>query len=200
MVDKNSSLFKEEKKDYSIYCGVDEAGRGPLAGALVMAGVLLLEPIEDLKDSKKLTAKKREKLYGIIKQSSKYYIYEANAQKIDQIGLSRCLKEGLSLIKKHFKDTPIIFDGNSSFGVDGIETMIKADDKIDCVKAASILAKVYRDNQMVEYSKIYPEYKFEKHKGYGTKAHLEAIAKYGYCKIHRVSFKIKLPNSENSLF
>jgi len=200
MMNKNGLLFQEHKKDYSNYCGIDEAGRGPLAGALVIAGVVLKKPIKELKDSKKLSAKKREKLYEIIKKSSNYYIYEANSAKIDEIGLSRAIKEGLERIKNYFKDRELIFDGNSSFGVSGIETMIKADDKIECVSAASILAKVYRDNQMLKYAKIYPEYGFEKHKGYGTKAHIEAISKYGYCEIHRRSFKINLPKKENSLF
>ena len=165
-----------------------------------MVGVVLLKPVNKLKDSKRLTPKKREELYKIIKKNSKYHIYEASSLKIDQIGLSKAIQEGLKEIKKVFNNTKFIFDGNSSFGVNKIETLIKADDKIKCVSAASILAKVYRDNQMIEYSKIYPEYGFEKHKGYGTKAHLEAIAKYGYCPIHRKSFKINLPNKKNSLF
>lgn len=199
MTQKELTLFDLEYKDYRNYCGIDEAGRGPLAGALVMAAVVLKRDIDGLKDSKKLTAKKREKLFDIIKNNSNWYIYEANAQKIDELGLSKVIKEGLELIKNYFTDVEFIFDGNSSFGVRGIDTLIKADDKIESVKAASILAKVYRDNQMVEYAKIYPEYGFDKHKGYGTKAHLEAIAKYGYCDIHRKSFKIKLPTLSNSL-
>ncbi len=200
MAKNSGNLFEFEDTDYSRYCGIDEAGRGPIAGALVVAGVVLENEIEGLKDSKKLTQKRREELSEKIKKCSKYYIYEVGAKKIDKIGLSKAIKEALEAIKIEFKAYNIIFDGNSKFGVDGIETMIKADDKIEAVKAASILAKVYRDNQMIEYAKQYPEYGFEKHKGYGTKAHLEAVAKYGYCEIHRKSFKINLSFAENKLF
>jgi len=199
MIQKSQTLFELENIDYSNYCGIDEAGRGPIAGALVVAGVVLTNKIDGLKDSKKLTQKKREELYNIIKNNSKYYIYEVEAKKIDEIGLSKAIKEALLAIKNYFKDYKFIFDGNSSFGVEGIDTLIKADDKVECVKAASILAKVYRDNQMIEFAKKYPEYGFDKHKGYGTKAHLEAIAKFGYCKIHRRSFKIKLPTQHHLL-
>jgi len=192
MTQKTKSLFDTQNIDYSNYCGIDEAGRGPIAGALVVAGVVLTNKIDGLKDSKKLTQKRREELYNIIKNNSKYYIYEVEAKKIDEIGLSKAIKEALLAIKKHFNGFNFIFDGNSSFGVRGIETLIKADDKVECVKAASIIAKVYRDNQMIEFAKKYPEYGFEKHKGYGTKAHLEAIAKFGYCEIHRKSFKINI--------
>ena len=197
MKQESKALFDNLDIDFNKLCGIDEAGRGPIAGALVMAGVILTKDIDGLNDSKKLTEKKREKLYKIIKNSSKYFIYEVNAAKIDEIGLSKAIKECLEAIKNYFgEDTNFLFDGNSTFGVDGISTLVKADAKIKAVSAASILAKVYRDRQMVEYSKIYPEYGFEKHKGYGTKAHIEAIEKYGYCKIHRRSFKIKLHSTK----
>ena len=126
-----------------------------------------------------------------LKKNSKYYIYIVEAEKIDKIGLSKSIKEALEAIKDFFGDIDYIFDGNSSFGVKGIQTLIKADSKIATVSAASILSKVYRDNLMQEYAKIYPEYGFEKHNGYGTKEHIEAIKKNGYCKIHRKSFKLK---------
>ena len=201
MSKKIVSLFDDIDIDSKSLCGIDEAGRGPIAGALVMAGVVLIKDIDGLNDSKKLTEKKREKLYELIKNSSKYFIYEVNAAKIDEIGLSKAIKEGLEAIKNYFgEDVNFLFDGNSSFGVDGISTLVKADAKVQAVSAASILAKVYRDRQMVEYSKIYPQYGFEKHKGYGTKAHIEAIEEYGYCKIHRRSFKIKLSSKDNTLF
>lgn len=201
MKQKNSSLFDNLEINETNLCGIDEAGRGPIAGALVMAGVVLINKVDGLNDSKKLTEKKRENLYEIIKNSSKYFIYEVDAKKIDEIGLSKALKEGLKAIKQYFgTKQKFLFDGNSSFGVDGIPTLIKADAKIKAVSAASILAKVYRDRQMVEYAKLYPQYGFEKHKGYGTKAHIEAIQKYGYCEIHRRSFKIKLKSEEKGLF
>jgi len=202
MSKEKESLFGSMDIDYQDICGIDEAGRGPIAGSLVMAGVILNEKIEGLNDSKKLSEKKRENLYEIIKNSSKWYIYEVKASKIDEIGLSKAIKTCLLAIKNHFgEDTDFLFDGNSSFGVSNIPTLVKADTKVPAVSAASILAKVYRDRQMIKFAKAYPNYGFEKHKGYGTKAHLEAIAKYGYCEIHRKSFKINLPKlKENTLF
>jgi len=202
MKKKNTILFNNTDTNYQDICGIDEAGRGPIAGSLVMAGVILNEKIEGLNDSKKLSEKKRENLYEIIKNSSKWFIYEIKASKIDDTGLSKAIKESLLAIKNYFdKDIDFLFDGNSSFGVSDISTLVKADTKVPAVSAASILAKVYRDRQMKEFAKIYPNYGFEKHKGYGTKAHLEAIAKYGYCKIHRKSFKIKLPKfKDKTLF
>jgi len=200
MKTKSKALFNDLEIDLNNLCGIDEAGRGPIAGSLVMAGVILTKKLEGLNDSKKLTAKRREKLYDVIKNSSKYFIYEVNAAKIDEFGLSKAIKECLEAIKNYFgEDTNFLFDGNSSFGVEGIPTLIKADAKVQAVSAASILAKVYRDRQMIEYSKMYPEYGFEKHKGYGTKVHIEAIEKYGYCEIHRQSFKIKGLSLQNSL-
>jgi len=202
MKKKNATLFSNTDTNYQDICGIDEAGRGPIAGSLVMAGVILNEKIEGLNDSKKLSEKKRESLYEIIKNSSKWFIYEVKASKIDNAGLSKAIKESLLAIKNYFdEDIDFLFDGNSSFGVSDISTLVKADTKVSAVSAASILAKVYRDRQMKEFAKIYPDYGFEKHKGYGTKAHLEAIAKYGYCKIHRKSFKIKLPKfNDKTLF
>ena len=201
MKTKIGSLFDDLNIDLDNLCGIDEAGRGPIAGSLVMAGAILTKKVDGLDDSKKLTEKRRENLYEIVKNSSKHFIYEVNAAKIDEIGLSKSIKECLEAIKNHFgADANFLFDGNSSFGVEGIPTLVKADAKVQAVSAASILAKVYRDRQMIEYAKVYPEYGFEKHKGYGTKAHLEAIDKFGYCEIHRRSFKIKLKNIENNLF
>ena len=199
---KQSTLFFDNFKQNSYkLCGIDEAGRGPIAGPLVVAGVVLKSDIKDLNDSKKLTSKKRKELYEIIKKSSKYYIYLVDAKKIDNFGLSKAINESLKAIKNFFsKDVEFLFDGNSSFGVDGINTLIKADQKVKEVSAASILAKVFRDNLMQEYAKIYPEYGFEKHKGYATKAHLEAIKKYGYCEIHRKSFKIKKTFTQLNLY
>ena len=172
-------------------CGIDEAGRGPLAGDLVMAGVILTNEIKGLMDSKKLTEKKREALYPLIIESSLHHIVSFSAQQIDKEGLSCCLAQGLESIQKHLNAEVYLFDGNQTFGILGINTMIKADTKVPEVSAASILAKVTHDRAIVEASKKFPLYGFEKHKGYGTKAHIEAIKKHGYCEIHRRSFKIK---------
>lgn len=172
-------------------CGIDEAGRGPLAGDLVMAGVILKNPIKGLMDSKVLTEKKREALYPQIIENSLYHIISFSPQQIDEHGLSYCLGKGLESIQKYLKSDIYLFDGNQTFGVLGINTMVKADGKIPEVSAASILAKVTHDRAIIKASKIYKNYGFEKHKGYGTKAHVEAIKEHGYCDIHRRSFKVK---------
>ena len=172
-------------------CGIDEAGRGPLAGNLVIAGVVLNSPIDALADSKKLTPKKREELYTIIVQNSQYHIVSFSPKEVDELGISKCINRGLQEIQSNLPHCDYLFDGNSSFGVDNIETLIKADTLIPEVSASSILAKVTHDRDIIEMSKIYPEYGFEKHKGYGTKAHIEAILKYGRCPIHRESFRVK---------
>jgi len=172
-------------------CGIDEAGRGPIAGSLVMAGVILTKKIEGLMDSKVLSEKKREALFPLIIENSQYHIVSFSAKDIDKRGISKCLSEGLESILSHLESEDFLFDGNSTFGVSGLRTMIKADAKIPEVSAASILAKVTRDREMVEFAKTYTEYGFEGHKGYGTKAHIEAIKQHGYCPIHRRSFKLK---------
>ena len=174
-------------------CGIDEAGRGPLAGPIVVAGVILDRDIDGLNDSKKLSEKKREELYSKIIDNSRYHISIVDNQYIDENGISNAIKRALDEIINSLKGENIsfLFDGNSSYGIKELNHMIKADSKIKEVSAASILAKVTRDRLMIEYAKIYPEYGFEKHKGYGTKAHLKAIKEYGYSPIHRRSYKIK---------
>lgn len=172
-------------------CGIDEAGRGPLAGPLVMAGVVLLNPVEGLMDSKKLTEKKREALFPHIIENSKFHIVSFSAEEVDERGISKCLQKGLRSIQHHLPDVEYLFDGNSTFGVSNIITMVKADDKVAEVSAASILAKVTRDREMIALAETYPEYGFEKHKGYGTKAHIEALVTYGRCKEHRKTFRVK---------
>jgi ribonuclease HII len=172
-------------------CGIDEAGRGPLAGPLVMAGVILHRRLHGLMDSKLLSEEKREKLYAKIIDNSAYCIIRFSPEEIDGDGLSRCMRKGLEIIKEKLPDAHYLFDGNTAFGVDGIETMIKADMKVREVSAASILAKVIRDREMIEIAKAYPQYGFEHHKGYGTKAHINAIRKYGRCAIHRQSFRVE---------
>lgn len=174
-----------------VLCGIDEAGRGPLAGSLVMAGVVLKNPIEGLMDSKKLTEKKREALYPLVIENSEYHIVSFSAEEIDELGISKCLQQGLQSIQKHLQGCDYLFDGNSTFGVENITTMVKADDKVAEVSAASILAKVTRDREMVEMATKFPEYGFEKHKGYGTKAHLEALVKHDRCEVHRKSFRVR---------
>ncbi len=172
-------------------CGIDEAGRGPIAGPLVMAGVILNRPIDGLNDSKKLTQKKREQLFEMIVSNARYHIVRFSAQQVDDTGISHCLGEGLRSIMHEIQEADFLFDGNSTFGVSGLRTLIKADAKIPEVSAASILAKVTRDREMIQLASQFPEYGFEKHKGYGTAAHIEVIKRYGYCEIHRRTFKLK---------
>ncbi len=172
-------------------CGIDEAGRGPLAGPLVIAGVVLTKKLLGLMDSKKLSEKRRESLYPKIIAASHYHIAVFTHRQIDEKGISECLHDGLEQIKASLLEYDYLFDGNSTFGVEGIETMVKADAKVPEVSAASILAKVTRDRMMMDYATEYPEYGFEKHKGYGTSAHVEAMRKYGRCAIHRQTFRVK---------
>jgi ribonuclease HII len=172
-------------------CGIDEAGRGPLAGPLVMAGVVLKTPIEGLMDSKQLTEKKREALFPLIIETAECHIVSFSAEKIDEVGISKCLHLGLREIQQYLSECRYLFDGNSTFGVPDIETMVKADAKVPEVSAASILAKVTRDREMVKMAETYSEYGFEKHKGYATKAHYEALIRYGRCPVHRKSFRVR---------
>ena len=172
-------------------CGIDEAGRGPLAGSLVIAGVVLKKPIAGLMDSKKLTEKKREALYPLVIENSAYHIVSFSAKEVDEMGISQCLQAGLQSIQEHLTEVEYLFDGNSSFGVENITTMVKADSKVAEVSAASILAKVTHDREMIAMAKKYPQYGFEKHKGYGTKAHIEALLKYDRCEMHRKTFRVK---------
>ena len=172
-------------------CGIDEAGRGCLAGPLVVAGAVLKEPILGLNDSKQLSEKQREALFEILKEKSEHKIVFCDHQMVDEKGLSACLQYAIVSIKAHFLDYEILMDGNCNFGVSGISTMIKADAKVAEVSAASILAKVSRDRFMCEIASLYPQYDFEKHKGYGTALHVQKIQEFGYCEIHRKSFKLK---------
>jgi len=180
------------RNNYSKHlCGIDEAGRGPFAGPLVVAGVVLKRDIEELDDSKKLSEKKREKLFDIIKQNSTNHIVFSSAKKIDEVGLSICLQDSIKEIMQNIEAKEYLMDGNTAFGIVNLNYLIKADAKIKEVSAASILAKVSRDRHMCQIASNYPEYLFEKHKGYGTKAHIKAIIEHGYSDIHRRSFKIK---------
>ncbi len=185
-------------KGYKVICGIDEAGRGPLAGPVYAAAVILplgLE-IEGLNDSKKLTEKKREQLFDIIcEKAVSYSIGIATEQEIDEINIlnatflaMRRAVEGLDV-----KPDYALVDGNQHPGLSITdETIIKGDGKSMSVAAASILAKVSRDRYMLEMAKKYPEYCFEKHKGYGTKLHYEMLEKYGVSEIHRRSFLKKI--------
>lgn len=187
LFDKNEILNDFD----STIVGIDEAGRGSLAGPMMMAACKLHKDINGLCDSKKLSEKKREELYRFILLNSNYLILAFSSEQIDEIGLSACLKRGLTLIKKHFKEeNNFLYDGNTNFGISGIRTQIKADFYIKQVSAASILAKVSKDKVMNFLAKDFPCYEFEKNKAYGTKTHKELIAKFGISALHRKSFKL----------
>ena len=182
-------------------CGIDEAGRGPLAGPLVVAGVILEKDILGLNDSKVLSEKKREKLFDEIKEKSKYHIVFKSAKEIDDFGISFCLKSSILEIMEKLQEfsNNFLMDGNTNFGIQNLQKEIKADAKYAQVSAASILAKVSRDRFMDEISPLYANYNFHKHKGYGTKSHIEAIRKFGRSDIHRFSFKLKALGETESL-
>ena len=182
-------------------CGIDEAGRGPLAGPLVVAGVILEKDILGLNDSKVLSEKKREKLFDEIKEKSKYHIVFKSAKEIDDFGISFCLKSSILEIMEQLQEfsNNFLMDGNTNFGIENLQKEIKADAKYARVSAASILAKVSRDRFMDEISPLYANYNFHKHKGYGTKAHIEAIREFGRSDIHRFSFKLKALGETESL-
>jgi len=174
-------------------CGIDEAGRGPIAGDLVVAGCIFYgdTKIDGLNDSKKISEKRRYELFEEILPNTINHIVVISPQEIDNDGISKCMTRALEEIKLTLNATEYLFDGNTTFGVKGLDTMVKADGKIAEVSAASILAKVVHDRNIIRDSTIYPEYSFEKHKGYGTKLHVEMIRRYGYTPIHRRSFKLK---------
>lgn len=176
-----------------IILGIDEAGRGPLAGPLVVAGVVLKEPLKGLNDSKKLSAQKRETLYELIITHSHYHIAVIDHTLIDEYGLSYALRQGIAEVLKALPGYKTIMDGNSRFGFANLIPIVKADASIPEVSAASILAKVTRDRWMDQQAVHYPHYNFLAHKGYGTQQHREEIARYGLSPIHRKSFRLKTP-------
>ena len=194
-------FWDDEVGKNGVICGIDEAGRGCVAGPLCVAGCILKKQIAGLDDSKKLSEKRRNELFTEITANSHYKIVEFSNSQVNEMGLSKCLKTALESIVEFFKDfdCEIIYDGNTTFGADGFKTLVKADATIPAVSAASILAKVSRDKKMLEFDKKFPEYGFKKNKGYGSKTHIEAIEKFGLTPCHRKSFKIK-SLSQKSLF
>jgi ribonuclease HII len=172
-------------------CGIDEAGRGCIAGDMVIAGVILDKPVLGLCDSKKLTRNKRQELFKKIIESSQYHIVRVSPKSIDNEGLSLGLQNSIKEIMQVLSCDDYLFDGNTTFGIPHLRSQIKADRDIQEVSAASILAKVTKDNLLIEEGKKYPNFSFASHQGYGTKKHIEEIRKYGYTPLHRKSYKIK---------
>lgn len=186
-------IHNEEK--YKYICGIDEAGRGPLAGPVVVASVIMPQEsmIEGVNDSKKVSEKKREILFDKIKEEAiSYGIGIVWQDEIDEINILEATKKALTESLKELKVKPdvILVDALTKINTLGIEyrSLIKGDAKVYSIAAASILAKVTRDRIMREMDEIYPQYGFAKHKGYGTAYHMQAIREYGLCPIHRRSF------------
>lgn len=176
-------------------CGIDEAGRGPLAGPVVVAAVIMPRDsfIEGVNDSKKVSEKKRELLYDLItKDAIAWGVGIIDQKEIDRINILNATKEGLTTAIKNLEVKPdrIIVDALKGIDTLGIPytSIIKGDAKCYSIAAASIIAKVTRDRIMRQWDEIYPQYGFEKHKGYGTAMHMQAIREYGLCPLHRRSF------------
>ena len=186
------SLYSDNLK---YICGIDEAGRGPLAGPVVVAAVIMPKDsmIEGVNDSKKVSEKKREALYEkITNEAIAYSTAIIDHTRIDEINILNATKEGLTNCIKDLAVKPdrILVDALEKIDTCKIPytSIIKGDAKCYSIAAASIIAKVTRDRIMRQWDEIYPEYGFEKHKGYGTATHIKAIKEYGLCPIHRKSF------------
>lgn len=186
------------EKGYNLVCGVDEAGRGPLAGPVCAAAVVLPKGLilEGVNDSKKLTEKKREALFDVItEQALDWSVAFATVEEIEEINILNAAMLAMKRAVEGLKN-PVdfaIIDGNRKPPLEmDCEAVVKGDAKSMSVAAASILAKVSRDRILRQYAVDYPQYRFEKHKGYGTKVHVEALKKYGPCEVHRPSFLKKI--------
>ena len=183
------------RKGIKYICGIDEAGRGPLAGPVVVAAVIMPEDsmIEGVNDSKKVSEKKREILYDqILNEAIAYSVGIINQNEIDEINILNATKKGLTTAVKELSVRPdrIIVDALDKIDTDGIPytPIIKGDAKCYSIAAASIIAKVTRDRIMRQWDEVYPQYGFAKHKGYGTATHIAAIKEYGLTPLHRLSF------------
>ena len=188
-------VFERELKEkgYKVRAGVDEVGRGPLAGPVVCCAVIMPENdiIDGVTDSKKLSEKKREELSKIIKEKAvAFSIAEISEKEIDEINILEAVKKCMVKAVEGLKVKPDItlVDGNDTGLNIKAKYVVKGDLNSYTVGCASIVAKVYRDNLMVEVAKEFPEYGFEKHKGYGTKAHIDKIKEIGPCRLHRKTF------------
>lgn len=194
MLEIEESLYS---KGYKFVCGVDEAGRGPLCGPVVAAAVILKrdDKIEGVNDSKKLSEKKREEVYErIMEKALAVGVGMSDVDVIEEVNILNATKMAMRQAIDNLKQKPdyVLVDGNQWINIDiKGETVVHGDAKSESIAAASIVAKVTRDRMLIDWDKEYPEYGFAKHKGYGTKAHIEAIGKYGLTPIHRPSFCTK---------
>ena len=186
--------FEQQYRDFTLICGIDEAGRGPLAGPVVAGAAILPKDctILYLNDSKKLSEKRREELYlEIQKKAVTWAVGIASPERIDEINILQATYEAMRQAVSGLKEVPSILF-NDAVTIPGIDIpqvpIIKGDAKSVSIAAASVLAKVTRDHMMVEYDQLFPQYGFAKHKGYGTAAHIAAIREYGPTPIHRRTF------------
>lgn len=198
-IERLTTLKEEENKLYNenikYICGIDEAGRGPLAGPVVVGAVILPEDsfIEGVNDSKKVSEKKREKLYEqITEEAIAYSVGIVDQKTIDEINILNATKLGVKLALEGLSQKPeiIMVDALNNMDTLGIPyiSVVKGDAKNYCIAAASIIAKVTRDRMMREWDEVYPIYGFAKHKGYGTAEHIRIIKENGPCLLHRKSF------------
>ena len=183
---------------YKLVCGVDEAGRGPLAGPVYAAAVLLPRDavIPGLNDSKKLTERKREELFEPIKTTAlSYGIAFATVEEIEELNILNAtfLAMNRAIAQLELQPELALIDGNRNSGIElNSQCVVKGDSLCADIAAASVLAKVSRDRYMLQMDELYPQYHFRQHKGYGTKLHYEALRKYGPSPIHRLSFLRKM--------
>lgn len=186
--------YERQYGDYILVCGIDEAGRGPLAGPVVAGAVILPRDCEILflNDSKKLSVKRREELFLEIQEKAvSFAVGAVGPERIDEINILQATYEAMRLAVSQLTNTPQVLL-NDAVTIPGLDIpqvpIIKGDAKSVSIAAGSIMAKVTRDHMMEEYDKLFPEYGFAKHKGYGTAAHIAAIKENGPCAIHRRSF------------
>ncbi len=193
--------LKEEKRiwkrGYKRVAGLDEAGRGPLSGPVVAAAISVKhdfhipKELKEVKDSKQLSLRKREELYTLLTKNPKiqWGIGRVSPRIIDKINILEATKIAMGKAVKDIKPDFLIIDGNFKIGLNvSQKSIIKGDQKVFSIAAASIIAKVSRDRMMIKYHKKYPQYRFNKHKGYATELHRKMIKKYGICNIHRRTF------------
>ena len=206
-IERLNLLKEEENKLYDqgieYICGIDEAGRGPLAGPVVVGAVIMPKDsfIEGVNDSKKISEKKREKIYDqILDEAIAYSIGVIDRDTIDEINILNATKLGVKKAVSTLKQRPevIMVDALTGIDTDGIPyiSVVKGDAKNYSIAAASIIAKVTRDRMMKEWDEVYPDYGFAKHKGYGTAEHIRIIKEKGPCLIHRKSFIKNFVNVE----